>query len=173
MSISIEFVLWLMKRRRNANRRAAPYLDKEVLTKYPPTVRLLACGAVETSSVVHELFEVSLPSENIKGFVNDRRKDPYVYQVDAIETKKGLIMGSLKTHKCTACRSFATSECSLVSAKSTHEGLVEWKVLSSGDGLKKLINNLENGGVKVEIHSLVDLRNESALTQRQEEILQI
>ncbi|MBI2126943.1 MAG: helix-turn-helix domain-containing protein [Thaumarchaeota archaeon] len=84
-----------------------------------------------------------------------------------------MIMGSLKTHKCTACRSFATSGCFLVSAKSTPEGLVEWKVLSSGDGLKRLIGNLEKDGVKVKIHSVVDLKDESALTERQEEILQI
>ncbi len=146
---------------------------KKVVTKYPATVRLLDCRAVAGSSGVHELFEVSLPPEKIKAFVNELRKDPYVYQVDAIETKKGMIMGSLKTHKCTACRSFATSGCFLVSAKSTPEGLVEWKVLSSGDGLKRLIDNLEKGGVKVKIHSVVDLKDESALTERQEEILQI
>jgi predicted DNA binding protein len=146
---------------------------KNVVSKYPATIRLLDCRAVKGSSGVYELFEASLPPENTKAFVNELRKDPYVYQVDAIETKKGLIMGSLKTHKCTACRSFATSECFLVSAKSNPQGLVEWKVLSSGEGLKRLIDNLEKGGVGVKIHSIIDLKDESALTGRQEEVLQI
>ncbi|HEY4672753.1 MAG TPA: helix-turn-helix domain-containing protein [Nitrososphaerales archaeon] len=146
---------------------------KKIVGKYPATVRLLDCRVVEGTGGVHELFEVSIDAEHIKSLLNDLRKDPYVYQVDAIETKKGLVMGSLKTRKCTACRSFATSECFLVSAKSTREGLVEWKVLSSGGGLKKLLDNLEKGGVEAEIRSMIDLKDENALTERQEEILQI
>ena len=146
---------------------------KTIVSKYPATVKLLDCRVVEGTGGVHELFEVSIPPEHVKSLLHDMRKDPYVYQVDAIETKKGLVMGSLKTHKCTACRSFATSECFLVSAKSTPDGLVEWKVLSSGNGLKKLLDNLESGGVDAKIRSIVELKDESALTERQEEILQI
>lgn len=144
-----------------------------IVSKYPATVKLLDCRAVEGSGGVHELFEVSIDPKHIDALLKDLRGDPYVYQVDAIETKKGLVMGSLKTRKCTACRSFATSECFLVSAKSTPEGLVEWKVLSSGDGLKKLLKNLEEGGVEADIQSIIELSDESALTHRQEEILQI
>jgi len=146
---------------------------KKIVGKYPATVKLLDCRVVEGTGGVHELFEISAPPEHIQSLLKDMRKDPYVYQVDAIETKKGLVIGSLKTHKCTACRSFATSECFLVSAKSTSDGLVEWKVLSSGNGLKKLLDNLESGGVDAKIHSIVELKDESALTKRQEEILQI
>ena len=146
---------------------------QKIVSKYPATVRLLDCRSVEGTGGVHELFEISIDTKHIESLLNDLRKDPYVYQVDAIETKKGLVMGSLKTHKCTACRSFATSECFLVSAKSNPEGLVEWKVLSSGSGLKKLLDNLEKGGVKAEIRSITELKDENALTERQEEILQI
>ena len=146
---------------------------QKIVSKYPATVRLLDCRSVEGTGGVHELFEISIDTKHIESLLNDLRKDPYVYKVDAIETKKGLVMGSLKTHKCTACRSFATSECFLVSAKSNPEGLVEWKVLSSGSGLKKLLDNLEKGGVKAEIRSITELKDENALTERQEEILQI
>jgi len=146
---------------------------QKIVSKYPATVRLLDCRSVEGTGGVHELFEISIDTKHIASLLNDLRKDPYVYQVDAIETKKGLVMGSLKTHKCTACRSFATSECFLVSAKSNPEGLVEWKVLSSGSGLKKLLNNLEKGGVEAKIRSITELKDENVLTERQEEILQI
>jgi predicted DNA binding protein len=61
----------------------------------------------------------------------------------------------------------------LVSAKSTPEGLVEWKVLRSGGGLKKLLDSLEKGDGEAEIRSIIDLKDENALTERQEEILQI
>lgn len=101
------------------------------------------------------------------------RHDDYVYDVDVTRGKAGRIIGSLKTKKCTACRTFAGADCFLVSATSKPNGNLEWTLLGSDTMVKTLLKQLETAEVKAEVLRISRLKEQEELTARQEYILQI
>jgi predicted DNA binding protein len=122
---------------------------------------------------VQELFEVTSTTELSEKIVDYLRQDSYVYDVDVVKADRGRVIGSLKTHRCTACKTFAGANCFLVSATSKHDGRLEWTVLGSDTMVKSLMRGLESEKVSGEVLRISKLKDEDALTGRQEEILQI
>ena len=96
-----------------------------------------------------------------------------MYDVDIVKGGRGRIVGSLKTHKCTACRVFADANCFLTSATSRPDGKLEWILLGSDTMVKSLMRALETEGVVGEVVRISRLEDERELTERQENILQI
>ncbi|MFQ5762199.1 MAG: helix-turn-helix domain-containing protein [Candidatus Bathyarchaeia archaeon] len=146
---------------------------KSLMAKYPASIRIIDCKAVPGGGGVQELFEVTAPANLSRGIVSHLRRDSYVYDVEVISSKSGRIHGSLRTRKCTACRSFADSACFLSSAMSQPDGSIEWVVLGKEDSLKQLFKKLEADSVKFKVTKLSKLESREALTARQESILQI
>jgi len=122
---------------------------------------------------VQELFEVRSAPELTKKIVDYLRQDSYVYDVDIVKGDRGRVIGSLKTHKCTACKTFAGANCFLVSATSKPDGKLEWVVLGSDTMVKSLMQGLEKQNVNGDVVRIYKLQEEGELTARQEEILQI
>lgn len=145
---------------------------QRITTKYPATIRILDCKSLEGKEGVQELFEVDAPSDLTDKIVRDIEGDEYVYDVDVI-SGKGRIIGSLKTHRCTACKAFATASCYLTSVSTRREGTIEWAVLGRESSIRELLKRLEKEGVEFELVRTSSLKDEKAITARQEEILQI
>jgi predicted DNA binding protein len=146
---------------------------RRIVGKYPVTIRLLDCKALLDREGVQELFEMTGQGEISDRLIEDLRKDDYVFDVDVLKGKAGRLIGSVKTHKCTACRSFATANCFLISATTRPDGRVEWVILGGQRAVPDLLKRLEKDDVKVEVSRISNVEDQAALTARQEQILQI
>lgn len=146
---------------------------KRVASNFPVVIRVLDCRNVPNKEGVQELFEITCPPEISEKVVGFLRKDDYVYDVDIVKGKPGRVIGSLRTKKCTACRTFAQADCFLVSATSKPDGKLEWTLLGSDTMLKSLLGDLQDANVDAQVLSVAKLEEEQELTARQEYILQI
>jgi predicted DNA binding protein len=122
---------------------------------------------------VQELFEVTSTADLSEKIVNYLHRDSYVYDIDIVRADQGRVIGSLKTHKCTACKTFAGADCFLVSATSKPDGKLEWTVLGNDTMVKSLMQELENQKVAGQVVKVSTIKGEEELTARQENILQI
>jgi predicted DNA binding protein len=146
---------------------------KRVTSEFPAVIRVLDCRSLPDSEGVQELFEVTSAPELSEKIAECLRQDSYVYDLDIVKADRGRVIGSLKTHKCTACKTFAGADCFLVSATSKPDGKLEWAVLGSDTMVKSLMQGLEDQKVMGEVVKISKLKDEKELTARQENILQI
>ena len=146
---------------------------KRVASNFPVVVRVMDCRSIAEKEGVQELFEITCAANLSEKVVDFLRHDDYVYDVDIVRGKSGRIIGSLKTKKCTACRTFAGASCYLVSASSKPDGKLEWTLLGSDTMVKTLLKELEDAKVVAEVLKVSQLQDEEELTARQEHILQI
>lgn len=128
---------------------------------------------MEGTSGVEELFEIMVDNVYSDNLVKDLREDRYISELEIVSAESGRITGSVKTSRCTACRSFAVSKCFLVSVSSKPDGYVEWIVIGSHEAYRELLGSLEGQGVGVEVKRLSKAKGGKSLTARQEQILQI
>lgn len=146
---------------------------KHVSSNFPAVIRILDCRNNPEKEGVQELFEITCPPEASRKIVDYLKHDDYVYDVDVAKGKPGRIVGSLKTKKCTACRTFARGDCFLASAKSKPDGKLEWVLLGNDAMVRNLIKDLQAAGVEASVLKVSQLREGGELTARQEQILQI
>ncbi|GBC75744.1 hypothetical protein HRbin06_01066 [archaeon HR06] len=144
---------------------------KDILSNYSARIRILDCKALKDKEGVEEIFEIISEEEN--KILEELKKNKYLKEVEIISAKEGRILGAVKTKKCTACKTFALSNCFLLSASTDKDGLIEWTLLAKEDSLYKLIKDLEAQNIKFTIKRLVKVSGKNLLTARQEEILQI
>jgi predicted DNA binding protein len=122
---------------------------------------------------VQELFEITSSPELSDRILDHLRRDDYVYDVDVIKGRAGRLIGSLKTKKCTACRTFASADCFLVSGSTKSDGKLEWTLLGSDTMIKSLLKQLGEQQVVAEVVRISRLEEDGELTARQESSLQI
>ena len=146
---------------------------RRVTSEFPSVIRVLDCRSLPDGKGVQELFEITSAAEVSDKIVEYLRGDSYVYDVDIVRADGGRVIGSLKTHRCTACKTFAGADCFLISATSKPDGKLEWAVLGNDTMVKSLMQELENGNVTSEVVKISKLKDEEQLTGRQENILQI
>jgi len=146
---------------------------KRVTEQFPSVIRVLDCRSLPDGEGVQELFEVASNADLSERIVNYLRQDSYVYDIDIVRAEQGRIIGSLKTRKCTACRTFAGAECFLVSATSKPDGKLEWTILGNDTMVKSLMRKLEDQKVEGQVAKIFKIKGEKDLTARQENILQI
>jgi predicted DNA binding protein len=146
---------------------------KRVTAEFPSIIRVLDCRSLPDGEGVQELFEVTSAADLSEKIVDYLRQDSYVYDIDIVKAEQGRIVGSLKTHKCTACKTFAAADCFLVSATSKPDGKLEWAILGNDTMVKSLMQELENQKVTGEVVKIFKIKDEEELTARQENILQI
>jgi len=146
---------------------------KRVTNEFPAVIRVLDCRSLTHGAGVQELFEITSAPELSEKIVERLRKDSYVYDVDIVKGERGRIVGSLKTHKCTACQTFAGADCFIISATSKSDGKLEWTLLGSDTMVKSLMHGLERENIVGEVVKISKLEDEKELTARQENILRI
>ena len=146
---------------------------KRVTAEFPSVIQVLDCRSLPAGKGVQELFEITSSADLSEKIVEYLRQDSYVYDVDIVRADRGRVIGSLKTHKCTACKTFAEANCFLSSATSKPDGKLEWAVVGNDTMVKSLMQELENQGVTGHVVRIARLQGEEELTLRQEQILQI
>jgi predicted DNA binding protein len=146
---------------------------RRVTSEFPAVIRVLDCRSLPDGEGVQELFEVTSAPELSEKIEECLRQDSYVYDIDIVKADRGRVIGSLKTHKCTACKTFARANCFLVSATSKPDGKLEWAVLGNDTMVKSLMQELEDQKVTGEVVKISKIKDEEELTARQESILQI
>ena len=146
---------------------------RRVTAEFPSVIRVLDCRSLPDGEGVQELFEVTSAADLSDKIVSYLRQDSYVYDIDIVRADQGRVIGSLKTHRCTACKTFAGANCFLVSATSQPDGKLEWAVLGNDTMVKSLMQELEHQKVASEVVKISKLKGEEELTARQENILQI
>jgi len=146
---------------------------KRVTAKFPSTIRVLDCRSLPAGEGVQELFEITSNADLTEKIVGYLRQDSYVYDIDIVRADRGKVIGSLKTHKCTACKTFADANCFLSSATSKPDGKLEWAVVGNDMMVKSLMQGLESHGVSGQVVRVARMQGEEQLTSRQEQILQI
>jgi predicted DNA binding protein len=146
---------------------------RRVTAEFPAVIRVLDCRSLPDGEGVQELFEVTSSTDLSEKIVNYLHQDSYVYDIDIVRADQGRIIGSLKTHKCTACKTFAGANCFLASATSKSDGKLEWTILGNNTMVKSLMQQLENEKVEGRVVKISKIKDEEELTARQENILQI
>jgi predicted DNA binding protein len=146
---------------------------KRVTGNFPAVIRVMDCRSIPEKEGVQELFEIMCAPALSEKIVDFLRHDDYVYDIDIVKGTPGRIIGSLKTRKCTACRTFAGADCFLISATSKPDGKLEWTLLGSDTMVKSLLKELKDAEVVAEVLRISRIEEEEELTARQEQILQI
>jgi predicted DNA binding protein len=146
---------------------------KRVTVNFPVIVRVIDCRSIPEKEGVQELFEIACAADSTEKVIDFLKHDDYVYDVDIAKGKSGRIIGSLKTKRCTACRTFAGASCYLVSASSKPDGKLEWTLLGSDTMVKNLLAELEKARVVADVLKVSQLQGQDELTARQDHILQI
>ena len=102
------------------------------------------------------------------------RKSIGVVRSDLARVDKNRVMGTVTTHDCPVCSTFAGLDCFLVSASTKGEGKMEWSVFISGDaGLKALCKRLDRNKVEYTIIEKTHHIQKRQITSRQEDIMRI
>ena len=146
---------------------------RRIVSEFPAVIRVLDCRSLSDTAGVQELFEITSAPDLSEKIVDYLRQDSYVYDIDVVKADRGRVIGSLKTRKCTACKTFAEADCFLISALSKPDGRLEWAVLGNDSMVKSLMKGLESQNVTGEVVRISKLEGERELTSRQENILQI
>ena len=119
---------------------------------------------------------VELASEHMtpEELLSHIRKSGGVVRSDLSRVGKNRVIGTVTTHDCPVCSTFAGLDCFLVSASTKTEGKMEWNVFMSSDsGLKALCKRLDKNKVDYTILEKTSHMQKRQITSRQEDLMRI
>ncbi len=119
---------------------------------------------------------VELASERMtpEELLSHLRRSNGVVRSDLSRVDKNRLVGTVTTHDCPVCSTFAGLDCFLVSASTKGDGKMEWNVFISADsGLKALCRRLDKNKVDYSILEVTHHIHKRQLTSRQEDLLRI
>ncbi len=118
---------------------------------------------------------VELASERMtpEELLSHLRKSDGVVRSDLSRVDKNRVMGTVTTHDCPVCSTFAGLDCFLVSA-STKQGKMEWSVfINSDSGMRALCRRLDKNKVNNQILEKTYHMQKRQITSRQEQLMRI
>jgi predicted DNA binding protein len=121
---------------------------------------------------VRDLVEISGDQESLESILTELKKEPWVkdFHLDFVES--GKLVGEVVTHKCLACSSLVGSNCYLVSATSSKDGKLLWRVMARDrKEIQKLVAKLRRVKCEVELAKLTPIDEQQVLTGRQQEVI--
>ena len=128
----------------------------------------------ESGKGVRDYVEISSSSASAEKLLDALKSSNDIQNIDFVQLDSHRIMGAITTQNCPVCSTLSDLNCSLLSAATTDNGKMEWKLLVSGnDTLKKVTDRLSSQGVGYEILRLTRLQSKEELTARQEQIVKI
>jgi len=119
---------------------------------------------------------VELASERMtpEELLSHLRKSNGVVRSDLSRVDKNRVMGTVTTHDCPVCSTFAGLDCFLVSASTKEAGKMEWSVFISDDsGLRALCTRLDKNKVDYQILEKTYHMQKRQITSRQEQLMRI
>jgi predicted DNA binding protein len=119
---------------------------------------------------------VELASERMtpEELLSHLRKSDGVVRSDLSRVDRNRVMGTVTTHDCPVCSTFAGLDCFLVSASTKEHGKMEWSVfINSDSGLRALSKRLDKNKVNYQILEKTYHMQKRQITSRQEQLMRI
>ncbi len=125
--------------------------------------------------LTQNFIEVASEKMTPEQLLNHIRKSSDVVRSDLAKVDKNRLMGTVTTHDCPVCSTFAGLDCFLVSASTSEEsGKMEWRVFMGSDaGLSALCKRLDRNKVNYTILEITKQIQKRQLTSRQEDIMRL
>ncbi len=118
-----------------------------------------------------ELASEKMTPEELLGHL---RRSNGVVRSDLSRVDKNRVMGTVTTHDCPVCSTFAGLDCFLVSASTKEGEKMEWSVfISSDSGLRALCRRLDRNKVDYTILEKTYHMQKRQITSRQEQLMRI
>jgi predicted DNA binding protein len=124
--------------------------------------------------VVENLVELSSERLTPEELLSHLRKEASVAASDMTKLDRTRVIGMVSTHNCPVCSTFAGLNCFLISADTTDDGKMEWRLFVGGDtDLRTLCGRLDANQVKYDVLEVSHHARRQETTARQEEILRV
>lgn len=139
-------------------------------------VRVLLIDTVRTEEgITRDLVEVNLREEDSDAVIKAIEDFEHVVNLEITERHKGRLLAIVEVRDCPGCVSLATADVFLLSAHTTEDRRLEWKVaFSNRDDLDKLIAELQKTGSDVEMVRVSNAIDDGLrLTDRQLKIVEV
>jgi predicted DNA binding protein len=116
-------------------------------------VRVLLIDTVKTDDgITKDLVEINLREEDADGVIETIHNFERVVGVEITERHKGRLLAIVEITDCPGCEALATADVFLLSAHTTEDKRIEWKVaFSNREDLDKLVWELQQTGTEVEL----------------------
>ncbi len=129
---------------------------------------------VPREGVTQDYVELSSEKLTPEELVRHLREMNGVVASNLSKVDRHRVVGTVTTHDCPVCSTFAGLNCFLVSASTASDGKMEWRLLISEDAdLKHLCERLDEKQVKYEIIDVSHHLQKREITSRQEEIVRV
>ena len=139
-------------------------------------VRVMLIDTVQTDEgLTRDLVEINLREEEADAIIQSIKGFDHVRRVEITERHKGRLLAVVDVADCPGCVSLATADVFLLSAHTTEDRRLEWKVaFSSREDLDRLIWELQNHGTEVELIRVSNAIDDGLrLTDRQLKIVEV
>ncbi len=139
-------------------------------------VRVLLIDTVQADEgITKDLVEINLREEDADAVIEFIKDFDHVVNVEITERHKGRLLAIVEVRDCPGCVSLATSDVFLLSAHTTEDKRIEWKVaFSNREELDKLIWDLQSTGSDVELVRVSNAIDDGLrLTDRQLKIVEV
>ena len=139
-------------------------------------VRVLLIDTVQADEgITKDLVEINLREEDADAVIEFIKDFEHVVNVEITERHKGRLLAIVEVRDCPGCVSLATSDVFLLSAHTTEDKRIEWKVaFSNREELDKLIWDLQSTGSDVELVRVSNAIDDGLrLTDRQLKIVEV
>jgi predicted DNA binding protein len=128
----------------------------------------------QRKGAVEDLVELSSESLSPEELLEHLRKEAGIVYSDMTKAGRNRVVGMVSTHDCPICSTFAGLNSFLISANTSDNGRMEWRMLVGGDtDLKTLCGRLDSRHVKYDILEVSHHSQKREMTARQEEILRV
>ena len=147
---------------------------KDVNRGHSAFVKITDIRSSDSSQAVQNFVEISSPKSGAEELIKAISSSKDIKDVDLVRLDPHRIVGMITTKDCPVCSTLSGLNCSLLTASTRDDGMMEWKVLISGeDTLRKITDRLESKGVPCTILGRTHLIAKNDLTARQEYIVKI
>ncbi len=139
-------------------------------------VRVLLIDTVQADEgITKDLVEINLREEDADAVIEFIKDFDHVVNVEITERHKGRLLAIVEVRDCPGCISLATSDVFLLSAHTTEDKRIEWKVaFSNREELDKLIWDMQSTGSDVELVRVSNAIDDGLrLTDRQLKIVEV
>lgn len=139
-------------------------------------VRVLLIDTVQADEgITKDLVEINLREEDADAVIEFIKDFDHVVNVEITERHKGRLLAIVEVRDCPGCVSLATSDVFLLSAHTTEDKRIEWKVaFSNREDLDKLIWEMQSTGSDVELVRVSNAIDDGLrLTDRQLKIVEV
>lgn len=122
---------------------------------------------------VQDLVELELGDRAPTEVLQVIRRNAFVARASLNPTEKGRALANVST-RCLACHALTMSKCFLVKASTRPDGRLDWELVADDrPTVSSLMTRLQKVGCEVTLGHLREVKDDEALTRRQEEILKV